>query len=378
MKITDIEVFGLVCGLNRPFITGRSSIGNRNTIVTRIKTDAGITGECYGGNEEAHQFEAIHVIRNYMKKAFVGEDPFNYERISNRAFNQEIDLGDKGNYALRTTHRAIIMHSISLVDIALWDLLGKVTGVPTFRLLGGMRDNAPVVAAGGYYQESPDALVSEALTYRHLGYAGIKMMVGRLSPSDDAKRVRRIRKAVGKRFKIICDADQSWRPEKAIEFEKLVRELGIAWIEEPVRWHDRIESLKLFKESTEIPLAAGREESTSYECRELVESAGVDILTPDVTLIGGITEWRRIAHYASLRHVSMAHPAEPQISLHLLSSIPNATCVEVLANPKRDPLWDKLVLNKPKISKGFIDTPSSPGLGWNLNDELLHTYRIRV
>jgi L-alanine-DL-glutamate epimerase-like enolase superfamily enzyme len=378
MKITQVEVIPLVRKLPDAFEGGTYRIVNRNTLVTRVHTDCGITGEVFGGDEDMSQAQVVGVIREHFAPMLVGEDARNIQRLWQLMFDCPLNLGNRGLHALDLRNHALKMQAIAAVDMALWDALAKSCRMPLYQLLGGYRDKVPVIAIGGYYEagKSQNALEDEMRYYRELQLAGVKMKVGKLPVADDVERVRAVRAAVGPEFIIACDANQAWAPAQAIQFCRAVEPLNIRWIEEPVRWSDQLEGLRLVREATRIPLNAGQGEIARYGCRDLVVHGRVNILNVDVTLAGGVSEWLRIAGMASHYHVEMAHHEEAQVALHLLASIPHGLYVEIFPNVKRDPLWFELPATPYRIRDGYMELPSEPGLGMGLNPDVIERYRV--
>jgi L-alanine-DL-glutamate epimerase-like enolase superfamily enzyme len=378
MKITQIEVIPLARKLNSPFEGGTYRIVNRNTIVTRIYTDEGLMGECFGGDEDMTQPQIVALIRDHFVPMLIGQDPRDSELLWEKMFLSNIDLGNRGLHQLDMRNRGILTQAIAAVDNALWDLRGKIYNVPLYKLFGGVRDKVPVIAIGGYYQagKGQGQLNDEMQYYRDIGLAGVKFKVGRVSVKEDIRRVTEVRKVVPDDFVISCDANQAWTPQDAIAFCRGAEDLNLAWIEEPIRWYDQLEGLKMVRDSTSIPVNAGQGEITAFGCRDLVINGCVDILNCDATVLAGITEWRRIAALASLFHVQMAHHEEPQVALHLLASIPHALYVEIFPNYERDPMWVDLPVEQPKISGGYMHLPQGAGLGIQLNDEIIAKYRV--
>ena len=377
MKITKIEAIPLVRKLEQEFLGGTYRIVNRNTIVTRVHTDAGIVGEMYGGDEDQSQSRIIGVIRDHFAPLLVGEDARDVERLWELMFAQKIDLGNRSLHTLDLYNHALIMQAISAVDNALWDAVGKLYNVPVYKLMGGFRDRVPVIAIGGYYQAGKDrgGLVEEMLHYRELQMAGVKLKVGRATVAEDVERVRAVREAVGDSFIIVCDANQAWTTQQAIQFCRAVEPFNIGWIEEPVRWYDQYDGMRAIREQSPIPVNAGQGEISRFGCRDLVVHGRVGILNVDVTLCGGITEWRRIAGMASMFGVEMAHHEEAQVALHLLAAIPHGLYVEIFPNFQRDPMWFELPVEQPRIRDGFMELPTGPGLGMPLNEEIIARYR---
>ena len=377
MKITKIEAIPLQRQLDQHFDGGTYRIANRNTIVTRIYTDEGQVGETFGGDEDHTQELVIHVIRDIFTPLLIGEDPHNVERLWAKMFAQKIDLGNRSIHTLDLYNQGMITQAIAAVDNALWDLLGKIHNLPVYQLLGGYREKVPIIAIGGYYeaQKGQADLNEEMLHYKEIGMAGVKFKVGRRSVAEDIERVSEVRKLVGDDFILVCDANQAWTPKEAIEFCQLANGLNLGWIEEPVRWYDQFVGLQMVRDSTNIPVNAGQGEISAYGCRDLIIRNSVDILNVDVTIAGGVTEWRRIAQMAQLFHVNMAHHEEPQIALHLLAAFPNTLYVEIFPNYKRDPMWVDLPVEQPRIRDGYMEVPDKPGFGIDLNQEIIEKYR---
>lgn len=379
MKINAIEVIPLARKLEAEFLGGTYRVQNRNTIVTRIHTDSGIVGQAFGGDEDQVQERIVALVRQHLAPLLIGEDARDVERLWEKMFYCDVDLGNRALHVLDLGNRAILMQAISAIDNALWDALGKSFNVPLYKLLGGYRDRVPVIAIGGYYHANDGqhrALREEILQYKHAELAGVKMKVGRATLAEDIERVHAVREAGGPEFILACDANQAWMPSQAIEFCRSVAPLNIRWIEEPVRWHDQLGSLQAVRAAIDIPVVAGQGEITRFGCRDLVVYGGVNILNVDVTIAGGVTEWRRIAGMASVFDVQMAHHEESQVALHLLAAIPHGLYVEIFPNIKRDPLWHELQLKRPVIRGGSMYLPAEPGLGIDLDEEVIARYRL--
>ncbi len=377
MKITQVEVIPLVRKLETQFEGGTYRIVNRYTLVTRVHTDDGLVGEVFGGDEDMTQAEIVDLIRTHFTPMLVGEDPRNVERLWNKMFFSNIDLGNRGLHQLDMRNRGILMQAIAAVDNALWDLLGKIYNAPVYKLLGGFQDKVPIIAIGGYYKagKGQDQLNAEMAHYKEIGMAGVKFKVGRVSVDEDIRRVARVREVVGDDFIITCDANQGWTPQQAMQFCREAEKLGIRWMEEPVRWYDQLDGLRMVRDSTSIPINAGQGEITAFGCRDLIQHGCVDILNVDATIAGGVTEWRRIAAMANLTHVQMAHHEEPQVALHLLASIPNGLFVEIFPSYERDPMWIDMIVEHPKVKDGYMELPQGPGFGLELNQEIIERYR---
>jgi D-arabinonate dehydratase len=380
MKIVDVRANPLVRPLKETFRGGTYQIKSRNTLITEVESDTGLVGSIFGGDEERYQAEIAHAIEQTFKPLLIGEDPWRVELLWEKMFRAEMGLENRGIHTLDLANKAIQMQAISAVDIAIWDLLGKACGTPAYKMLGGYRDHVPVIAIGGYYApgKGDRELVDEMRAYKANGLAGVKLKVGRASIDEDVRRVRVVREALGDEFVIACDANQAWTPEAAIQFGRRVESQNVRWLEEPVQWYEQSHGLRKVRQAISIPVVAGQGEISRFGCRDLILSESVDILNVDVTLAGGITEWRRIAAMASSFGIGMAHHEEPQVAIHLLASIPDGLYVEIFPNPMRDPMWFDLPVKHPKIRDGHMEVPQGPGLGIDLNGDVIAQYSAKA
>jgi D-arabinonate dehydratase len=378
--IRDIRAIPLERRLDRIYHGGTYRIDSRYTLVVEAELSNGVRGQTFGGDEERYQKDIARCINGPFRDLLIGSDVFSAERNWDAMFHCEsLDLANRGIHTLDLANKSIIMQAIAAVDICLWDAAGKTLGLSLCRMLGGCRQGVPVIAIGGYYADGKgqDELADELLCYRNAGLAGIKLKVGRLSPRQDAERVRFAREVAGPDFIIACDANQAWTADQAIEFCRSVYQYDVRWIEEPVVWYDQLEGLARVRQQGGIPVNAGQGEISRFGCRDLINAGAVDILNVDATIAGGITEWRRIAGMASAHDVRMAHHEEPQVALHLLASIPHGLYVEIFPDPKRDPMWLELPLSHPKVENGYMRVPDAPGLGIDLNPEIISKYRAQ-
>ena len=380
--IAEVTAIPLERKLEKVFHGGTYSITSRYTLVTEVRLADGTLGQTFGGDEERSQKDIAAAINGPLRDLLLGQDVFDIERNWDTMFRcAKLDLAYRGIHTIDLANHTVLMQAISAVDIAMWDAIGKHLGKPLYKLLGGFRDRLPVIAIGGYYREgkTTEHLAEELRTYQREGLAGIKLKVGRLSPAEDAERVRIARQAVGEDFLIACDANQGWTPDEAIEFCRLVHHHNIRWLEEPVKWYDQLQGLALVrKNSCGIPINAGQGEISRFGCRDLVNAGAVDILNVDATIAGGVTEWRRIAGMASMCNIKMAHHEEPQVAVHLLASIPHALYVEIFPDVDRDPIWAELPQQQPTIKNGYMEVPQGPGLGIPLRQDVVARYASTV
>ncbi len=376
MRIQSIEAIPLVRHLEDVFQGGTYKITSRNTIVTRVTLDNGVVGETFGGDEDQYQMEVCRIVNDIYAPLLAGEDVRDVEKHWERMWLTRVDLNNRGIHTLDLAKHCVETQAIAAVDNACWDALGKALDQPVFKLLGGYRDRAPVLAIGGYVMQGKTLadLEREVEHYKEHAIFGMKLKVGHLSVEEDIERARVARKAGGPRFHLCVDANQAWTVAEAMQFARGARDLNLAWLEEPVRWHDQIEGNARVR-TLGIPVNAGQGEISRHGCRDLIVRGAVDILNVDVTIAAGVTEWRRIAAMAHSFGVSMAHHEEPQIALHLLAAVPNGLHVEIFPNYQRDPMWYDLPVQQPAIRDGFMYVPDGPGFGMPLRQDTIDRWR---
>jgi D-arabinonate dehydratase len=368
MKITKIETIPIQMPLPRTFRGSHYYMTHRCTIITRVYTDEGVVGECYNGDEFETQGEVLRIINEEIAPRVIGLDLFGTEKIWQACLDPTYNI-------LRD--RKLATNAQACVDSAVLDAWGKALGQPLYKLWGGYRDSLPVVAIAGYYEDGKTLAdfgrEMEELKSRGLG--GCKFKVGGRSPEEDAERVRTARNAAGPDFILTVDANQGYTQRDAIRFGQLVADCGIRWFEEPCRWYNDRSSMALVRAVTGIPVAAGQSEYHRGGCRDLFLDRAVDVCNFDASWSGGPTEWRRVAAMAMAFEVEMGHHEEPQISAHLLASIPHGTMVEVF-HPDRDPLFYELVANRNPFEEGRYRVPSGPGWGLELDERTIARYRV--
>lgn len=367
LTITRIEPIPIRAPLAREFNGSYYHMTHRATIVVRLYTDAGIIGEAYVGDEDATATEILRVIEDEITPVVTGMDAMATEKCWAAMYPVTFDI-------LRD--RRVGLVALAAVDTAIWDAVGKALGQPLWRLWGGARDSVPMTAIGGYYGEPLGSIADEIAYYRdEKKLAGVKFKVGGRSPAEDAARVAAAREAAGDDFVICIDANQGYTVPQAIELCQAIRHLNIRWFEEPVRWHNDRRALRDVRSIGGIPIAAGQTELTASGCRDLMETGSIDVCNFDASWSGGPTAWRRTAAVATTYDVEMGHHEEPQVSTHLIASIPHGTFAECF-HPDRDPFWWNLIENRPELVDGRLKLPTDPGLGWSLNWDYIEAHRL--
>lgn len=355
--IERVETLALRAPLGRRFSGSAYSMDNRCTIITRLTTSDGVTSEIYSGDTDVEQARIVAIIHEELMPRLIGRsasDPEGAWRAMEPSTNDI--LRDRG----------LALQAIACLDAAIWDVFGRAVGLPLHRLWGSVADQIPISIIGGYYHLSLDEIRDILERYVAQGFAGIKFKVGGKTPAEDAARVRAAREAVGPAFAIMVDANQGYDRAAAVEFGRLVADLDIRWFEEPCRWTNDRRWMRDVRYQTGIPVCAGQSETTLNGIRDLIVDGAIDVSNFDASWAGGPTVWRKAAGLAAAFGVQLGHHEEPQVSAHLLASVPDHTFVECF-DEERDPFFWRLSDMSSRIADGHYTLPERPGFGVELD-----------
>jgi len=365
LTIRRIETVAIRVPLGRVYSGSHYRMTHRSTIITRVHTECGIVGEAYAGDEDAGLLEIKGIVDHEITPRLLGEDAFAVERLWQLARPATWNI-------LRDRRLGLV--ACACADAAIWDAVGKALGIALWRLWGGYRSTVPVITIGGYYAEDAD-IPGEVADLVAKGFAGMKFKIGGLTPAADAERFLTARQAAPASFRIGVDANQGYTRAQAVEFARLVAGSDLLWFEEPCIWENDRRDMRDVRAMGAVPVCAGQTEFSAAGCRDLMEAGAIDYCNFDSSWSGGPTEWRRAAATAALYGVAMAHHEEPQISSHLLASIPHGTYVEYF-HPDRDPIWHNLIRNRPVLRDGHITLSEAPGLGWELDSDYIAAHVV--
>jgi L-alanine-DL-glutamate epimerase-like enolase superfamily enzyme len=367
--VETVESRTLSIPLRKPLAFATRYVERREYTVVRVRTADGIegTGYCYCGNRAGRVVTAF--VRELLRDHVVGADPLGVEATWTQMYRDAVLLGRRGA-ALR---------AISAVDLALWDVIGKATGLPLHRLLGGPKaEQVPCYASGGYYWEEVDPVqyvYDELRGYVDAGFRAVKIKVGRLSKGEELERARAARKAIGSDVLLMMDANNAWRDaSEAIPAIQALAEVDPFWIEEPLM-PDDVRGHAAIREKVSVPIATGEIEATRWGFGALLEQGAVDMLQPDATVLGGITEFRKVAALAAGKGVPLYPHWMHHLHTSLVGSIPNAVMVEYF--PDLSVLNLGEVLQSPiSAEAGFLPLPQEPGIGVRFDDLALNRFAI--
>lgn len=375
MKITDVRIRTIRDKVSPPFTNalGSTLIDSVQTTIIEVFTDEGIAGVLGSSMMSA---ECRQIIINQLRPLLLDEDPLNYERIWRKLF------GGEATWRPPLTKGEVI-RAISLVDTAIWDIIGKKLETPLYKLLGGYRAEVPCYASGGHYTSLDDSMAelkyleSEMSSYVEMGFRAVKMRVGR-DISRDTERVRVVREVIGPDVKLMIDFNSSpshaHGASHAIKFIKRLEQYEPFWIEDPLVLEDRA-GLKQLSDSVDTAIATGEYEQTIWGFRDLIVNRTVDIILPDATAFcGGVSQWRKIAAMAEAFEMPVAAHIGDITHLHCVASVPNGLIVEIFRPlDKRRLMYEKEPVIVPN-DEGLLMLPQKPGLGIELNEDYIEKH----
>jgi len=376
MKITKLDVYILRApDTGRPHWVSHFIVPRANEILVRMHTDDGVEGIGIATSYTPIE-AAIKCFRSGIADLIVGADPLAPECLYQKLFalTWQRLAHEKG-----WSREALIRISAAM-DIAAWDIVGKVAGLPLYRLFGGFRSEVPCYVTCAYYREGKDLaeLRDEIQMLKAQGHTGFKAKAGGVPLAEDVERLALVREVIGPDKDLMVDVNRGWDLATAVEAARLLEPLRPRWLEEPVHWVDDRRELKLLAQKTRIPLSAGESELTSYGCRALLDERAIQILQFDCTMMGGFTEGRKLAALCELNHVEVAPHHDCFIHAHIVAASPAGCIVESFTDPERDPLQAELFEDPPRIANGRLTLKEAPGLGLTLSEAALKKFGERI
>ena len=375
-KIKEIE-FSILTAPDekRPHWVSLFKVPSANELLVRMRTEDGVEG--FGlATSYTDITPLVNVVKGGLSDEILGMDALSpeglYEKLFGLTFSRKAAENSWGREAL--------IRISSAVDIACWDIMGKMANLPLYRLFGGYRNKVPCYVTCAYYRDGKDnaELRDEIQMLVEQGHKGFKGKVGGFSLNEDIARMEIVREIIGSDKDFMIDVNRAWDLKTAIEGARLLEPLQPVWLEEPVRWTDDRRELKLLSQQTNIPLSGGESEVTSYGCRAMIEEQAIQILQFDCTMFGGFTEGRKLAALCELNHVDVAPHHDCFIHAPLVAGTPAGRIVESFTDPERDPLQAELYENPPHIDNGWLTLNEAPGLGLTLSESAVKKFGTRV
>jgi L-alanine-DL-glutamate epimerase-like enolase superfamily enzyme len=359
VKITAVE--SVVLSIPTP-VPMAYEFPEHRLVAATIATDAGPAGLgytlCFGGGGA----EAVQVyLETRLAPLLVGEDPRLVGRLWERMYRADRGIKRQG----------VAAYALAALDIGLWDLLGKVAGLPLYRLWGGCTDRVPAYGSGGWPRYPLEEVVAEARRYAALGLRYYKLKIHDPDPRANRRRVEAVRRALGDGIGLMVDVNQRLDVVGNIRQAALLEDLDLEWYEEPVLADDVAGCAEVAR-AIRIPVATGENNYSRFEFRELIERRAARYLMPDVARANGFTETLRIAALAAAHPVAVSLHVVHELSAHLAAAIPNAFLVEYM-----DWVPGDLLEGLPPVVDGEVRLSDRPGHGLTLHPDAVARYGRR-
>jgi L-talarate/galactarate dehydratase len=362
MKIASADVAILNIPIDEPLADSPEKAGQfRPTVMLRLRTDDGIEGIAVTFYAEALTRALAEAVRTFGD-LIVGEDPMRPEAILKKLFAAAGGCGPAGLFTLAQ----------SAIDMAVWDIKGKALGQPVWKLLGGARNRVPTYASGALRRGLSDEQAAIAAgRLKAKGFKEMKMQLalpGDTNPVKEERRARVVREAVGPEITLMCDINQGWRPEQAIDIGRRIEDVRLAWLED-VTTCDDYAGLARVTEALSTPIAGGEYLWGTVPFRHMIEARSVDIVMIDLLRVGGVTPWMKVAGMAQTFNLPVVSHVIPEFHAHLIAAIPNGLTVEYM------PWMLKLFQDTPVVENGEIVLTDRPGFGLTFDEDALRSFR---
>jgi L-alanine-DL-glutamate epimerase-like enolase superfamily enzyme len=360
MKITHARTRVLRTPADNPLVVGIPQPGTREFVTLELDTDEGVQGiglTFFGGALTPALKQAV----DDLTELIIGEDPTPVEAIAAKLRRAAGSAGPGGIFTL----------ALSAIDIALWDIKGKVLNQPVSSLLGGYRDRAPTYASGALMRPFNIEYLAEAgPRLVEMGFRQMKTQLGaEPSAAKAVERIRVLREAIGDDIDLMCDINQLWSVNQAIDIGSRLEPYHLFWLEDVVA-HDDYQGLARVADALTTPICAGEYHYGIVPFRHMVEHRSVDIVMVDLLRVGGITQFRKVAGMAEAFNLPVVSHLVPEIQVHTISAIPNGLTVEYM------PWTLRLYEETPAIENGQILVPQKPGLGLQFSQDTFRQYQI--
>src|SRR5262252_318295 len=365
MKVSHIRSQILVMPQSDPLAnTPEDMSAARPIVILRLNTDDGTEGlgvTFYGGAMTASLKRAVDDLGALV----IGEDPLRIEAIIAKLRAAAGGSGPAGMFTL----------ALSAIDIALWDIRGKALNQPLWKLLGGTRQRVPTYASGALRRTlSLDEVVAAAGRLKEKGFREMKTQLalpGDTSPAKEVERMVRVREAIGPDIKLMCDINQRWRVEEAIDIGRRVEDAGVGlfWLED-VTAHDDYAGLARVNAALATPICGGELVYGLVPFRQMIEARSVDYVMIDLIRVGGITQWIKVAGTAEAFNLPVVSHVIPEIHSHLVAAVPNGLTVEYMG-------WMlRLFEGVATLEDGELVLSDRPGLGLTFNQETINRFGV--
>jgi L-alanine-DL-glutamate epimerase-like enolase superfamily enzyme len=346
MKITSVETAVQMQEVKgEPKRDALQALSGGGTVTVTVHSDEGVAGKGSAGFGRVRSAAGTlqRIIDESLAPLVVGEDPFFIKKVREKLWQETEYHGTVG----------LALFGVSAIDIALWDLMGKATGQPVYKLLGAHRDRVPAYAMVGWLNYSEDELKRVCAQAVEQGYRAVKMKVGCPTLKEDVRRIEAVLSAVGEGVRVMVDANQVFNLSEALLRGRAYQDLGCYWFEEPLPADD-VDGLAELTARLDIRIASGENTYGKRAFRQMLQRRAVDVIQGDLRRGGGVTELMEVAALADAFNIPYASHGGGAVQLHMLAAMPNACYLESgLLSPT----------SRLRLEEGCLVVPEGPGFG---------------
>lgn len=371
MRITNVEAFYL----RLPMVDASRTDSSQDALIVKVSTDAGVVGwgevdGCPAVAKAIIEAPASHTQVNGLLQILLGKDPLQTETLWSTMYESTSYYGRGG----------AVVQAMAGIDLALWDIRGKVFDKPVWALLGGSPRRLRAYASN-MFQSTPEATAERARKVIDEGFTALKFgwePFGRAGLALDLRYIEAVKQVTGSKVDFMLDVGHAWDAKTAIRRCRAFEPFDLAWIEEPLHPDDYTGYRKV-SEAAVQHIAAGEQECTVAGFANLIDNGRIDIAQIDMTRCG-ITQAMKIAAGAARAGIKVANHCfttdiNVAAALHVLASVPNALILEYCCEPGE--ISRSLAKNPLKVEDGHIRVPEMPGLGVEPNLDVIEKYLVR-
>jgi L-alanine-DL-glutamate epimerase-like enolase superfamily enzyme len=358
--ITRAEAFLVDLEVEQARTDAVQAFVSQETVFVELTTADGARGLGYSYTIGTGGSSVVALLRDHLLPRLPGQDSRLIEKIWRDLFAA----------TRATTVGAITSLALAAVDTALWDLKCLRAGEPLWRVAGGFGARVPLYdTEGGWLHLSTEELVAGAKAAEAAGWGGVKLKVGKPTAGEDLERLTAVREAVGPRFDLMVDANQSMTAAEAIRRAAAFAPVDLFWLEEPLPADDVSGHARLAA-STPVPIAVGESLYSLAQFRDYLQRGAASIVQPDVARVGGITPWLKVAHLAEACNVEVCPHFLMELHVSLAAAVPNGRYVEHI------PQLRAITRTEMTVEAGHAVPPETPGLGIDWDRDAMDDRRV--
>lgn len=358
--IKSVNTHFLSIPLERPLITAAFPIPAIDTALMEVTTVGGIRGVAWSFAFGRGKVASLVCMMEDLGEIAVGSDALDTERLWAKLSGAVGFIGQRGLAAA----------AMSAIDTSCWDIKGKATNLPVYRMLGGFRSEVETYASQGLWLDrSRDALAREAADYVAQGFKAVKMRAGMADEDEDVDRVRAVREAIGPGCKLMVDVNQAWDLKTTLRMGRRLEAFNLFWLEEPMPFN-QIADYSSAAENLHMAVCMGESYYLKDRILEVVRQRATDYVMPDLMRMAGVTEWIKVAHLCEAYAVKVTPHLFMEHSSHLAAACPNVVWQEY------QPWWQPIMEHPIDLQDGNIVLTDKPGFGFELSAKALAKFKV--